>query len=349
MPLKRPDLSQVDPAVRAYVEALEAELERRKRAEAAEEGTEAHIETAEPPTTLNVVTISAGGWAKRTPRHPYLRQRRGGMGVFDLDAPEGDRPAFLAVADESRDLIVITNLARAFKLAVSDVPESPVRGKGQPLAAKASFERDERVAAVVPHRENGFLAVLSWRGYVRCLPYTIFGASMTPGVSLYRASEFGAPASACWTSGEDDLFIATRLGSAIRFSERLVPVPGGAGIRLGETDAAVAVSAVKPDGGSAVFLIGADGKGTIRLMSGFAANKSPGGGGKLAMNTDRLVSAVAIDRTDDVFVISRLGKMVRFRAREVPPKEGVVQGVNCVTLRADEVAAVTVGIEQRPS
>ncbi|MGC9394402.1 MAG: hypothetical protein ACP5J4_06060 [Anaerolineae bacterium] len=72
------------------------------------------------------------------------------------------------------------------------------------------------------------------------------------------------------------------------------------------------------------------------------ANKSPGGGGKVALKTDKLVAAAAATTTGDIFIISRNSKIIRFQAAEVPPKEGVVQGVNCMALRGDETAAVAI-------
>jgi DNA gyrase/topoisomerase IV subunit A len=87
MSIERPDLDALDPAVRAYIESLEAELERLRqhgRRPRQSEVAEAPAEPSEPPTTLNVLTISGAGVAKRTPRHLYSRQRRGGMGIFDL-------------------------------------------------------------------------------------------------------------------------------------------------------------------------------------------------------------------------------------------------------------------------
>ena len=340
MTVERPDLSRVDPSVRTYIEALESEIERLRAAEAepeVSEPVEPPSEPVEPPTTINVITISAGGSAKRTPRHLYLRQRRGGMGVFDLEAPEDDRPTFLALADESHSLIAITTLARAFRARVSDLPESPVHSRGQSLTAAWPLQRDERLAAVLPAREGGYLAVLSWRGYVRCLHYNLFGEGMAPGARVYDVKEFGTPVAACWTAGDSDVFVATRRGNAIRFSERSVPVAGCLGIRLDPEDAAMAIAAVRPDGG--VFLLGSDGRGTIRLMPGFAPNKAPGGSGKLALRTGRLVAAIAVDAADDLFILSRLGKIIRFRTAEVPAKEGVVQGVNCMALRADGTVA----------
>jgi DNA gyrase/topoisomerase IV subunit A len=88
-------------------------------------------------------------------------------------------------------------------------------------------------------------------------------------------------------------------------------------------------------------VFGAGGKGAVRLMSGFRSNKAPGAGGKAALKTDRLVGAAVVGENDDVFAISRLSKIIRFLAAEVPPKEGVVQGVNCMALRADEAVVFT--------
>jgi DNA gyrase subunit A len=79
-------------------------------------------------------------------------------------------------------------------------------------------------------------------------------------------------------------------------------------------------------------------------MSGFNSNKMPGASGKVAIKTDHLTGAVTVSDTDDIFIVSRLGKIIRFQTVEVPAKEGVVQGVNCMALRADETVAVVAGV-----
>jgi DNA gyrase subunit A len=349
MNIERPDLSQVDPQVRAYVEALEAELERLHGEEVAGERAvaAAPLEPSEPPTPLNVITVSAGGLAKRTPRHLYYRQRRGGMGIFDLETPESDPPAFLTIADESQSLLLITNHARAFRVPVNNLPESPVRSRGQLLTERLPFRPDERLAIVLPGQPTGYVALVTERGHVRRLRYHYLGDNLRPGTLLFEVQELGAPAAACWTPGEADLFIATAQGKAIRFAEQRVPHSGCLGIRLDRDDTVVAVASVQE--GSSVFLLGNDGKGALRLMAGFAANKAPGAGGKVALKTDKLVGAVTAANNDDLFIISRLGKIIRFQAGEVPAKEGVVQGVNCMALRADETVALTVGQMPAPS
>lgn len=346
MQLERPDLSQIDSAVRAYIESLEAELKRLREADEDEDADSERVsakplEPSEPPTTLNVITVSASGLAKRTPRHHYWRQRRGGMGVFGLETSEADPPAFLTIADEGQSLLLITTHARAFSAQVNDLPESPLHSRGQLLTGKLPLRPDERLAIVLPSQNSGYVNLVTQRGHVRRLRYNYIGSNLRPGSLLFEPKELGAPAAACWTNGEADIFIATRQGKAIRFAEQRVPFSGCLGIRLDRNDTVVAVAPASDE--SSIFLLGADGKGSIRQMSGFASNKAPGASGKVALKTDHLVGAVAVTETDDLFAISRLGKVIRFQAAEVPPKEGAVQGVNCMALRADEAAALAVG------
>jgi DNA gyrase subunit A len=260
------------------------------------------------------------------------------MGIFDLETAEDDPPRILTIADASQTLVLVTTLVRAFRKPVSALTESPLRSRGQSITEELPLLPDERLALAFADQGKGYIALVSQSGHVRCLHHHYIGENLRPGTNLYNFRDFGPPAAVCWTSGNDDLLIATRQGRAIRFAEKSVPLQGCLGIRLEPSDAVVAVTAVKE--GSRVFLLSADGRGTVRLMSGFSPNKAPGGSGKTAMKTDMLVGVVTVKEDDDVFVISRLSKIIRFRAAEVPAKEDAVQGVNCMALRADETVAV---------
>lgn len=340
MSIERPDLTGLNPQILAYIEHLESLLERKtaqRRAAAPDDETpEIPLVPSEPPTTIQLITMTAVGAAKRTARHLYLRQRRGGMGIFDLDTSEKEKPAILVVAEVSQSLLLFTNMGRVFRLPVDMIPAGDVRAKGQNIATRLNLGDDEVIAAALPDRARGSVAMLSERGLVRLLRHHVFGEYMKPGTMVMEPRSFGKLVAAAWTPGDADLFIATRLGKAIRFSEKLVPVQGGAGIRLDNGDFGAAITAVYPD--SLVFLLSADGRGTIRTMEGFTPNKSAGGGGKIAMNTEDLSGAFTISLNDDIFMISGLSKIIRFMAAEVPVNEGVVQGVNCMSLRADTVA-----------
>jgi DNA gyrase subunit A len=346
---KRPDLSGVNPEIREYIEALESELTQlsagkpalptkpRAAAGLEERWDENTFLASEPETTLCLITLTASFIAKRTQRHLYTRQRRGGMGVFDLETPEDDPPIALVVADEAQNLLLFTNLGRAFRLPSSLVPVHDVRSRGKSVAARFDLLPGEKLAAALLDQAQGAVALVSQTGTVRHLRHHIFGEYMRPGTVLLDANKFGHLAAVCRTSGNADLLIATRRGKAIRFAEKLVPPQGGAGIRLDAGDQVAAVAAVQDE--SALFMVDAQGNGTVRLMSAFAPNKSAGGGGKLAMKTDQMVAVFPVNEGSDIFLISRLSKVIRFPAEEVPEKEGVVQGVRCMALRADEVLA----------
>ncbi len=341
MELERPDLDGVDPEVVAYIEALEAAVAGVTRRESASRATEPELDPSEPPTTMNVITVSRAGVAKRTPRHLYARQRRGGMGVFDLDIPKEDAPSLLAVADVSESLLLFTSQGRAFRLPVASIVETEVHGRGQPLGLPLPWMPGEHVVALLPADAGNQVAIVSERGQVHRIRASFVSQRMVPGVRFHDSKSGGPLVAACWTGGEDDLFVVTRAGIGIRFPEERIYDPGSLGIRVGRDDSVVAIASVNEE--SAVFLLGADGKGTLRLMSGFAANKQPGGSGKAAMKTTALVAAGAVQPEDDLFVISRLSKIVRFQAADIPAKEGVVQGVVCMALRADACVAAAAG------
>ncbi len=339
MTIERPDLSEVAPEILAYIEALEEEVTRLQDENPGRVKEETPPEPSEAPTPYNVVTISKKGQGKRTPRHFYGRQRRSGMGVFDLETADDDPPAILVVAHEDEAVLLFTDFGRTFRLAVSSLAEAPVRARGQNIMNLFQFRPHEHIVAALPADGGQYVALASQRGWVRRVPAARLGRSLIPGMSFHDVQQGGYVTAACWTEGDGDLLLVTEQGKGIRFAENHVHKTGSLGLRVDLGDKVAAITAVTEDSG--VFLLGEDGKGTIRQMSGFRANKAPGAGGKVVLKTDKLVGAVTVNPDDDLFIISQLGKIIRFKAGEVPPKEGVVQGVNCISLRNDTAAAVT--------
>lgn len=345
--MERPDLQNIRTDVLAYIEYLEARiaaLEGRRTRAPREEEPEIQHEVALPeeaPTTESVISLSANGRIKRTLRHLYTRQHRSGMGVFDLDVDLPDFLAALQPARENANLLLFTSLARVFRLPVGRMDAAEIRDRGEDLSLRFPLEKDEKFVALLPDRASGYVALASQRGRIRILRHHLFGESMRPGTAMYRVEEFGQLASVCWTPGNADLLLISRRGMGIRFAEKLVNLSGELGIKLAEGDALVSVLSIDDD--SAVFMVGADGRGTVRKMSSFAANKSTGGSGKIAMRSDQIAGALAVEPGDDVFLGSRLSKVIRFPIAEVPETDGVVQGVVCMQLRADDVVALCTG------
>jgi DNA gyrase subunit A len=345
-PVSRPDLSTLAPDVRAYIEYLEAQLEERQQrrtpavTEPEEEMELPPLIPDEKPTSIHLFTITSNGIAKRTARHLYQRQRRGGMGIFDLDAPNDTAPALLALAEENQHLLIFTDQARTFRIPAALAFSGPVRSRGQQLSEKISLSAEETIVAALPAIASGAYLLVSRNGFVRYLRHHVFGEYMRPGTTMYDAHKYGPLAAVCHTENTSDVLIVTQHGRAIRFAEKLIPVQGGSGMRNEADDPIVGIVGVEDD--SLVFLADANGRGTIRRMNSFAANKSAGGGGKNIMNSDEIIGAASVTADSDIFLISQLSKIIRFAAAEVPIKEGVVQGVNCMSLRADRVVALAV-------
>jgi DNA gyrase subunit A len=272
----------------------------------------------------------------------YGRQRRSGIGVFDLDVDEHDYPAHVIVADESERLLLFSNLGRVFPLAVADIHQTEeLRAPGKSLIERFPFHGNEHIIGAVPAEGGQYVILASQRGWVQRVAASYFGKSLIPGMSFHDVKQGGQITAVCWSNGRDEIFLATQQAQGIRFRETQVPARGGClGLRVDPSDEVVAVTGVVESSG--VFVVGHDGKGTIRQMSGFRMNKAPGAGGKTILKTDQLIGAVTVNEADDIFILAQSGKIIRFQANEVPPKEGVVQGVNCMGLRNDVVTAVAV-------
>jgi len=341
--MQRPDLSNADSAIRQYIEYLETQLElKRSSKQEIDLDPDKLSESlpAEPETTIALLTLSSRGMVKRTLRHVYHRQHRGGMGVFDLDVAAPDFPYLLGMTNENQSMLLFTNRARAFRFNFQNIEAVGVRAKGIMAFERLPFENDETVVSILPEQARGYVAFLSQSGKVRCLRHHLFGEHLRPGTPVYNYGDFGPLASACWTTGESDLFVISRAGMGIRFNEKALSPQGDLGIRLSGDDTGVGITPVAQD--SSVFILAADGKGTIRQMNGFSANKSPGGSGKIAMKSNAIIGAATVRPEDDVFIISRQSKIIRFRADEIPATDGVVQGVNCMALRQDDITTFMV-------
>ena len=344
--MQRPDLSNVDLTIVSYIEFLEKKVGLRPPRSSSTESETLELSAdrasealpAERETSINIITISRDGLAKRSFRHIYTRQHRGGMGVFGVDIDSPDYPVTLASSEDNQNLLLFTNRARAFRMPLQSISQTALYSRGALITERLGLENDEYLIAVLPEQAKGYVALAAQSGRVRILRHHLFGEHMRPGTALYNFNEFGTLANVCWTSGDAELFMVTRQGIGIRFSEKSLPPQGDQGIRLSGDDKVVGITPVYQD--SSVFLVSSDGRGTIRQMSGFAPNKSLGGSGKIAIKSNKVINAVTIEPNDDLILISQLGKVIRFPADEVPLTEGVVQGVNCMGLRGDEVVAL---------
>lgn len=356
-------ISQSSPALQRYIRTLEMEnarlrqelLElrqgaaRRQRAETARETrSEApamQLLTPRHPDDVMVLTITSRGLAKRTPLNDYSTQRRGGMGVFDIQSTREDLAAHLAVTRASASLLVLSSRGRAFRIAVDSLPLTEVRGRGASLPERLLFTAEETVAAVLAlddeQDQRSTVLIATASGWLRSLHRSYVGPRLQPGTLLSDPKRGGPPAVLALSNGSGEVLLVLRSGLGYRFPERLISREGVRGIQTRPDDHVIGLVSIQSEEDE-VLLVTADGQGTRRQMAGFASNKSPGGQGKVIMKSDALAGAARVGSGDEALCISGFSKIIRFAADEVPAKSGNVQGVSILDTRGDSLAALAV-------
>ena len=158
--MQRPDLLGTDPNVVAYIEYLKSQLKpqasqrksmRLRSVDEVESPSRADEPAvpAEGPTTINILTASRLGVAKRTHRHLYNRQHRGGMGIFDLELSQDDQPVNLTNVEDGQNLLLFSSRARVYRLNLNRVVETEIRSKGELLFDRLPLEADETLVKVL--------------------------------------------------------------------------------------------------------------------------------------------------------------------------------------------------------
>lgn len=300
------------------------------------------LDTRAFPDSRVLVTLSASGLAKRTEINAYGRQRRGGVGAFDLRVRDDDPARFLAVADTADHLLLLTQQGRVYRVAVAALPLTERNGKGEPIGKLCALPDEERVAAVLALAETDlqrYILLASQTGFVKRMRAHYFGPTYEQGKTVLDPRQTGGPAAAmCLSGGSADILLVSRQAMATRFSISAAPLQAAPGIKLRSDDSLIGIVAVNE--GSAVAVLTADGLGTRRLMEGFIANKAPGAAGKIMMKTDEVAGVALAPDGAELIALTRFGKAIRFEADEIPAKTAPVQGVDIVEVRGDAVTAV---------
>ena len=298
-----------------------------------------------------VVTISHGGYIKRSPLAVYRAQRRGGKGMAGMATKEEDYVEYLFVATTHSYILLFTSLGRVHWLKVHEVPQLGRAAKGKALVNFLQVQPGESVTAMIPIRQfevDKYLLMATRRGVVKKTELAAYANPRAGGIIGLTLDEADALIGVRLTAGQDEVFLATRLGMAIRFAEEEARPIGRAGrgvigIDLEEGDEVVAAEVVRP--GSSILTVNELGYGKRTALEEY---RLQGRGGRGLINvrvTDKngpVVGVLQVQEQDQVMMISQEGKVNRFRVREISVIGRATQGVRLQGLEAaDRVAAVT--------
>jgi DNA gyrase subunit A len=300
-----------------------------------------------------VVTISNGGYAKRTKTELYRAQRRGGKGIIGAQLRQDDVVEHFFVTTTHHWLLFFTDKGRVYRAKAYELPEAARSARGQHVANLLAFQPDETIAQVLALRDYEvapYLVLATRDGLVKKTALGEFDSNRTGGVIAINLREGDAVIAARLVSADDDLLLISRKGQSIRFhanDEALRPMgratSGVIGMRFRQGDELLAMMVARPD--SFVFTA-TDGGFAKRTPIEEYPVQGRGGQGVLTakLTDDRggLVGALIVDPGDEVFAITSGGGVIRTRSDEVRPTSRATMGVRLINLGdGDAVVGVT--------
>ncbi|MBK9089124.1 MAG: DNA gyrase subunit A [Holophagales bacterium] len=297
-----------------------------------------------------VLTVTRGGYAKSTPLSVYREQKRGGKGRTGAAATEEDVVDHLFVASTHDSLLVFTDHGRVHCVRVWDVPSAGPAARGKALVNLIQVEPGDKVAAMTTTRgfpEDRFLLFSTKRGLVKKTVLSAYGNVRAAGIIAINLEEDDALLSVQVTDGTRQVFLGTRNGMGIKFTETDVrPIgrdtTGVKGIELREGDEVVEMDLVDED--ATLLAVTELGYGKRTDVSEYR-HQTRGGSGVINVRvTDKngpVVGIKSVGEEDQLLLITRMGMMIRFAAAGVRETGRAAQGVKVIDLDdGDAVVAV---------
>jgi DNA gyrase subunit A len=300
-----------------------------------------------------VVTITNGGYAKRTKTDLYRAQRRGGKGIIGAQLRQDDVVEHFFVTTTHHWLLFFTDKGRVYRAKAYELPEAARSARGQHVANLLAFQPDENIAQVLALKDYEvapYLVLATREGLVKKTALRDFDSNRTGGVIAINLRDDDAVIAARLVSADDDLLLVSRKGQSIRFradDDALRPMgratSGVIGMRFKHGDELLAMMVVRPD---AFVFTATDGGYAKRTPIDEYPVQGRGGQGVLTakLTDDRggLVGALMVDTGDEVFAITSGGGVIRTRADEVRPTSRATMGVRLINLGdGDAVVGVT--------
>ncbi|MFB7797068.1 MULTISPECIES: DNA gyrase subunit A [unclassified Isoptericola] len=311
-----------------------------------------------------VVTITRGGYAKRTRSDSYRAQRRGGKGVRGAALREDDIVEHFFVTTTHHWLLFFTNLGRVYRAKGYELPEGGRDAKGQHVANMLAFQPGEHIAQVLDlpdYEAADYLVLATRRGLVKKTRLGEYNSPRSGGLIAInlREDDEGHPdelVAARLVNADDHLILVSRKGQSIRFpadDDTLRPMgratSGVTGMKFREEDELLNADVVTP--GTDLFVVTEGGFAKRTAITEYRVQGRAGYGIKVANLVEArgdLVGALVTEADDEVLVIMERGKIVRSAVAEVNLTGRTTQGVTFAKPdRGDRIIAVARNVERR--
>jgi DNA gyrase subunit A len=304
----------------------------------------------------SVLVLTSGGYVKRTNPDEYRKQKRGGVGVVDLDTKEEDFITHLVYATMHSDLLFFTDKGKAFQIKMYELPEGKRATKGKSIMNFLSLSPDEKVTSIlVMPKESKKMSLgimfVTREGVGKKCDAASFHDVRRSGIIAIKLAPQDELVTATFTEKGDDMILVTKKGQSIRFKESDIremgrSAGGVTAMRLDKGDSIVGADIIKKDMKKATLLVmGANGYGKTTDLEEYKVQKRAGSGIKTAQVTtktgDIIASKVVADPEAEIVAISKKSQVIRVDVKEIPELGRQTQGVRVMKLRdGDSLASM---------
>ena len=308
------------------------------------------------PEKESVLVFTKGGYVKRTDPSEYRTQKRGGIGVMDIEPKDEDFVTMLISANTHSDLLFFTNLGKAYQIKMYDIPEGKRATKGKSIMNFISLEGEEKVTSILSidkETKNTVetLMMVTKMGVAKKVEAESFKDVRRSGLIAIRLDKDDELQAVLPIVKGDDVMLATTLGQSIRFKENDIRVMGrSAGgvraMRLGKNDFIIGVDRVpKGDNSLSLLTLGSNGLGKKTGIKEYKTQNRGGSGiktAKVTAKTGKIIVAKIVGEENEIIAVSQKGQVIRVELKSIPTSGRQTQGVTVMKLRdGDNIASIT--------
>ncbi len=293
-----------------------------------------------------VITMTKAGYVKAVPAAQFRTQGRGGRGVQGARLKDEDLVTRIIHTTAHAYLLFFSNRGKVYRLRAYEVPIKERTARGTAIVNLLPLAPDEKIQTLIDTREfpaDRFLLFATKAGQVKKTTFSEYDKSRREGFIAINLRDGDELVGVITTGGSDDLFMVSRMGMAIRFSEADVRPMGrdAAGVRGMQLRSGDEVVSIDPARDEASILIVTDAGFGKRTQLHHFNRQNRGGIGvrgiRLTAQRGRVVSAFMVGLDDEIIVTSSAGVTVRMAVREISSQGRDATGVRVVTLDAGQV------------
>ena len=295
-----------------------------------------------------VITMTKAGYVKAVPASQFRTQGRGGRGVQGTRLKEEDLVTQIIHTSAHAYLLFFSNRGKVYRLRAYEVPVKERTARGTAIVNLLPLEADERIQALIDAREfptDRYLLFATRSGQVKKTTFSEYDKSRREGFIAINLRDNDELIGVITTGGDDDIFMVSRQGMAIRFAETDVrpmgrDAAGVRGMQLRTGDEVVSIDPARDE--TSILIVTDAGYGKRTQLQHFH-RQGRGGVGirgiKLTAQRGRVVSAFMVGLDDEILVTSSSGVMVRIAVREISSQGRDATGVRVATLDAGQAVA----------